>query len=686
MALRSFCGLALAAPALALGQTAINVDVASGRHAINPNVYGTAYATQAQLADLNSPLNRLGGNNTSRYNWSLNADNRGSDYFFQSIPDASAVAGERADTFVTNTKAAGAQALITVPMLPYVANLGPSRTYLWSFSKAKYGAQTAYDPYRPDSGNGVSAATGKSVTGNNPLDANVANSTGTATGLVQHLVGKFGSASGAGVRYYIMDNEPGLWNSTHRDVHPAAQTMDELLNAYKAYALAVRNADPAALIVGPEEWGWSNYLWSASDTAYAAAHGYNGVYPDRAAHGNMDQMPWLLQSLKAYGSSTGKQLLNVFSLHYYPQQGEFSNDDSAGMRAIRNRSTRSLWDPGYTDTSWINSVVQLVPRMKGWVGTYYPGLQTGITEYNWGDEGALNGATAQADVFGIFGREGLDLGTRWTTPATGSPAYLAMKIYRNYDGAKSGFGGTSVACAVPNPDSLSAFAAQRTDGTVTVMVVNKVSSSASIRVNLPGFAPGASASVWQISSAARTSITHAADAAVSGGGISATVPAQSVTLYVIPPGTAQAGPQYDFETSAQGWASSGAPITSVGSSAGQHASGAKALAVGFSGAAGTAQVAVGSPATPAGAAVTFKVWIPSGSGITAIQPFAQQGAGGGWLWTGSYRSVGGLATNAWNTVTVTVPPNASVPLYQLGVQFTTGSAWTGTCYVDSVGW
>src|SRR5258707_14884096 len=80
--------------------------------------------------------------------------------------------------------------------------------------------------------------------------------------------------------------------------------------------------------------------------------------------------------------------------------------------------------------------------MKGWVNAYYPGTKIGVTEYNWGAEGDMNGATTQADLWGIFGREGLDLANRWTTPATGSPTYLAMKLFRNYDGNGSGLGGT----------------------------------------------------------------------------------------------------------------------------------------------------------------------------------------------------------------------------------------------------
>ena len=68
------------------------------------------------------------------------------------------------------------------------------------------------------------------------------------------------------------------------------------------------------------------------------------------------------------------------------------------------------------DDSWIASVIRCIPQLRDWVNAYYPGTQIGITEYNWGAESHINGATAQADVLGIFGREGLDLAARWTTP------------------------------------------------------------------------------------------------------------------------------------------------------------------------------------------------------------------------------------------------------------------------------
>ncbi|MFP2923677.1 hypothetical protein ACLESO_00375 [Pyxidicoccus sp. 3LG] len=115
-------------------------------------------------------------------------------------------------------------------------------------------------------------------------------------------------------------------------------------------------------------------------------------------------------------------------------------------------------------------------------------------------------------------------------------------------------------------------------------------------------------------------------------------------------------------------------------------SGARSLAVPFSGTAGTGMATVLSAPVPRGATVTFRVWIPSGSRITAIQPFALEGASGGWRYTGRWTGISSLKTNAWNTVTVTLPSASTTPLYQLGVEFTTSGSWTGTAYLDGISW
>jgi chitodextrinase len=514
---------------------AISVDVNANRHAINPNIYGVAYGDATTLADLNSPLNRQGGNNTTRYNWQLNGDNRANDWFFESIGDSSSVAAERGDTFIAMSKSAGAQAMLTIPMIGWVAKFGVNRSKLASFSIAKYGAQTGNDwQWFSDAGNGVSKSTGQNITGNDPNDANIASDSSYQQQWVHHLVTTWGNAGTQGLRYYILDNEHSIWHSTHRDVHPTGATMAEIRDKIVDYAGKIRAIDSGASIVGPEEWGWSGYLLSGYDQQYGSLHGW-GFLPDRNNNGGWDYLPWLLNQLKQSTASSGVKYLDVFSVHYYPQGGEFSNDTSSNMQLRRNRSTRSLWDPTYVDETWINDKVQLIPRLKNWVNTYYyPGTPVAITEYNWGAESYIGGATAQADILGIFGREGLDMATRWTTPDASTPTYKAMKMYRNYDGNKSGFGDMSVLANAPNPDNVAAFAAQRSSsGALTVLVISKyLSGSTPITLNLSNFPASGASQVWQLTSA--NVITRLADVPYSGGALSATLPALSVTLFVLP--------------------------------------------------------------------------------------------------------------------------------------------------------
>jgi hypothetical protein len=534
-------------PTLALAQNpapTIAVDAAANRRPINPHIYGLSFASTSDLAATNFTLNRNGGNAATMYNWQLNADNRGNDWYFESYADSSATPGFRGDDFITTTRAAGvdAEPLLTIPMIPYIGKVGPGRSSLASFSVARYGPQTAHDPYNGDAGNGVSSASGHpNITGNNPNDANTPNSPALQRAWVQHLVGVWGLAVNGGQKYYVMDNEHSIWHSTHRDVHPTGATYSEIYNDFVSYAGAVRAVDPNALIVGPEEWGWLAQFFSGFDQQ----NGAGASNSDYNTHAQTYYYPWLLQQLHNYEQSTGIRLLDVLSVHYYPQDGSYGDDDSAATRQIRNRSTRSLWDPTYVDQSWINQVginggkVNLIANLKSWVNQFYPGLQTGITEYNWGDEANLNGATTQADILGIFGREGLDLATRWTVPPNPSPTFLALVIYRNYDGNRSTFGDTSVSATVANPDNLSAFAAVRSsDGAMTIMVINKQTGTTPVTISLSNFTGGATAEAWQISSTTQTSINRLAAVAVVNNAIATIVPSQSITLFVVPAGSA----------------------------------------------------------------------------------------------------------------------------------------------------
>ncbi len=514
----------------------IIVNANANRHAISPLIYGVAFATQAQVTDLNVPINRSGGNAETRYNWQTNAHNRAADFYFESIGDGSG-AGSYADSFISTTKAGGAQPAITIPMIGWAPKLGPGGAKLASYSIAKYGPQTGNDAsFFPDAGNGISVTNNTPITWNDPNDANFAVNVAFQQGWVQHLTNKWGVSTNGGVPYYLMDNEHSIWFSTQQDIHPVGPTMQEIYSDITNYAGMVKSQDPHALVLGPEEWGWSGYFYSGFDQQWAGQHNdFNPAhYPDRATNGGMDYMPWLLNQLHQHDTATGVRLLDYFTLHCYPQEGSVggSATDSATQQ-LRNQTTRQFWDTSYVDPSWINSTIYLIPRMKGWVNTYYPGTKIGVTEYNWGAEPNIGGATAQADLDGIFGREGLDLATRWTTPASTTPTYLAMKMYRNYDGNKSTFGDTSVSASGPNPDNVAVFGAVRSsDGALTVMVVSKYLTGVTpVAVNVSNFNAAGTSQVWQLNSS--NVIAHLPDTTLTNNTITATVPGQSVTLFVV---------------------------------------------------------------------------------------------------------------------------------------------------------
>jgi hypothetical protein len=516
----------LAAPVGA--QVTVSVDAGADHHPIDPRIYGVAFADPAALQDLNATLNRWGGNTSSRYNWQHNIDNRGADWFFESLAFNPDVPGQAADNFISDTRSGGAEPMLTFPMCDWIAKDGPGHSDLWSFSVAKYGAQQYTDVYRPDAGNGV-LQNGTVIDWNDMNDANIPNSSAIQQGWFQHVVSTWGPASGNGLKYWFYDNESSIWFSTHRDVVRQGKHDDEYIALVKDYGAKARASDPAVQLFGPEEWGWTAYFFSGYDAWYGPSHGWDT--PDHDVHG--DFIPYLLDQLKAHEDDTGERLLDGLTLHYYPQGGEFGNDTSTGMQLLRNRSTRGLWDPSYVNESWINDTVELIPRMQGWVAAHYPGLQTGITEYNWGAEDHMNGATTQADIFGIFGREGLDLAARWTTPDPDTPTYKAMKMYRNYDGSHSTFGNQNVRATAPDPDTLSAFAALRTsDGALTVMVVDKdLSGVTPLTLDIAGFTPSGPAQVWQLEG---NVLAQLPDVPVPGGTLHSTLPAPSVTLFVIP--------------------------------------------------------------------------------------------------------------------------------------------------------
>ncbi|MEV5707752.1 glycoside hydrolase family 44 protein [Actinoallomurus sp. NPDC052274] len=533
-------GSVLAArPAQAATGPALSVDTTAARHAISPYIYGMNFADEALARDLRLPVRRWGGNATSRYNFRNDTTNRAADWYFENIPndnpDPSTLPdGSETDRFVDQDRATGTKTILTLPMIGWVAK---DRAKACGFSVAKYGPQQQTDQWAPDCGNGVKPD-GTKITGNDPTDTSVEVGPQYAKDWIAHLKGRYGGAADGGVRFYDLDNEPDIWHSTQRDVRPTGLGYDELRDRTYQWAAAVKAADPDAKTLGPVGWGLNSIFYSGLDQDECNRTGCWSNPPDKAAHGGEDLGPWYLDQMRAYEQAHGTRILDYFDIHLYPQQSGVSGSDpgDAATQALRLRSTRQLWDPTYVDESWINQPVQMIPRMRGLVDQHYPGTKTAMTEYSWGAFGDINGALAEADVLGIFGREGLDLADLWTAPTSDQPVADAFRIYRNYDGKGGAFGETSVKATSEDQGKLAIYAAERSgDKALTMVVVNKTGDDLTSPVALTGASAG-TAQVYRYSSADLTGVVRQADQPVTATGFNATFPANSITMVVLPSG------------------------------------------------------------------------------------------------------------------------------------------------------
>ncbi|MBV8199168.1 MAG: glycoside hydrolase family 44 protein [Acidobacteria bacterium] len=523
---------ALTAAGAAADPIAVTVDPGANRHPISPLIYGVNFGDDAQAARLRWPVRRWGGNGTTRYSWQDDTANHASDWFFYDLPNANANPqnlpfGSSSDVFVGATRVAAGEPLITVPTIGWTPT---DRTRRWGFSVAKYGPQqatectvTGYPSWcNPDAGNGLHPD-GTPIAGNDPHDTSRSIDPSFVTGWMAHLAAVSGSPGNGGVHLYALDNEPTLWNSTHRDVHPQPTTYDELWQRTQQYAAAIKAQDPAAQVLGPADWGWCAYFFSAADGCQAGS--------DAQAHGNLALTDWYLLQAANYQAANGVRLLDYLDVHYYPQAGgvALSDDESAATAAVRLRSLKGLYDPSYVDESWIAQPVDLIPRMKSWIAARLPGTRLAISEYNWGNDNGASSALAQAEAMAIFGREGVDLATRWVAPAAGSRVEDAFLLYLDYDGKGARVAGDSVKAVSANVDQVGAYAVAGASSRLHLLLFNKDTVSHTVQVQVAG-APSAPLALYEFDAANR--FGPAGTASLAAGGVTLTLPALSATLAV----------------------------------------------------------------------------------------------------------------------------------------------------------
>ncbi len=489
-------------------------------------------------------FNRMGGNRATAYNWETNYSNAGADYKYQNDQSASSstVPGAAVVAEATPTFAAGQAFMWTIPMIGYVSgdacmcNVGITDSDRaarmaahFKVSKSAKGSPFTRTPdqkdpfvYQDEFVNWFeSKYPGRSTHPTAPV-------------------------------FFSLDNEPDIWHVTHREIQsdigdnpktPRLLTYTAFSDTTVAYAKAIKAVMPNALIFGPATATYTGITklgrHPTPDPVYGSEN-FVDVYLDR---------------LKAASAAASKRLLDVLDIHFYPQNGtsagqignDYATQDEAMIQA-RVQAPRSLWDPTYNDGSWVTNVtngpIRLIPRLRAQIVAHYPGTKLAITEYYYGRGGDISGGIAQADVLGIFGREGVFAAALFPNAGIWAPPYKgdgnkafafifgAFRMFRNYDGSGAAFGDTGLKSNTSDDESSSVYASRDSLGRVVVVAINKTNEPKVARLTLNGVSGLSTGRVYRLTVDSSTPTRAAEDLSLSSNGTLYTMPAMSVSTIV----------------------------------------------------------------------------------------------------------------------------------------------------------
>ena len=522
-------GFGILAALTAQAAVGISVDPGSSRAAISPYIYGS----NQDIAGVSLTLRRQGGNRMTGYNWETNASNAGSDYLHQSddfLTSVSGITGSQASVpgivmtkFHDQSLAAQVPySVITLPMAGYVAadKSGPVTT-----------AQVA------PSARWLPVVNTKPTALSTTPDLN--DGKVYSDELINFLVARYGNAASAtGIKGYNLDNEPDLWSSTHARLHPTQPLCTELVTRSVDLAKTVKRVDAAAETIGFVSYGFNGYL------SFQGATDWNTEKQKGAYRWFID---YYLDQMKLASNTAGLRLLDVLDLHNYSEaQGggtritdttDYTNID---CNKARLQAPRAFWDATYVENSWIGqyfaSFLPFLPGIKQSIDTFYPGTKLGFTEYNFGGEGHISGGIAQADILGIFGKNGVYLASIWPLHTDLSYVASAFKLYRNYDGAGRQFGNTSVAASATDSVTCSTFASLEDASTARlhIIVLNKSYDTATpLDFTIAGATNYATARVFAFDAASATLTERTAVTGITGNRFSYTLPALTAAHFVL---------------------------------------------------------------------------------------------------------------------------------------------------------
>lgn len=503
---------------------------------ISPYIYGiNAFGEIDRFAN-NSGLLRSGGNRWSAYNWENNSSNAGSDYVHSSdnyilwgmgLENESGIPGRAPQACIQNAASHDCAALITIPMLDYVAaDMGGSVPESQTPSAPGMTSYSRWNVNLPRKGSALS------------YPPNISDKYVYQDELVHWIENTaFPAASRTHPIFYSLDNEPALWASTHSRNHHNPATYAEMVSKTVAFASMIKDIAPESVVFGPVTYGWN---------AMVSLQGA----PDA---NDRDFISHYLSSMQQAHQTAGKRLVDVLDFHWYPEARGGGTRISELLGTNLNadqiegvvQAPRSYWDEAYEEDSWISDFVSwgyngrsriaLIPRLKDQIADNYPGTKIAITEYVSGGDLHIAGGVAQADNLGIFGREGVFAATYWplmdADDYASAYSFGAFASYINYDGSGAKVGDLSAQSVTSDDVRTSVYSMRSSteNDRMWIIAINKTADQVPLRITLNG-APAAF-NVWKVYclQAGNPDPQHVANYSMIDAKIGYLMPAYSVT-------------------------------------------------------------------------------------------------------------------------------------------------------------
>lgn len=518
----TLCLLWLATPLFAQNHINYTVEIGTITHEISPYIYGVNGQNKS-----GTTANRSGGNRLTGYNWETNYSNAGEDYIHHSDFYLSYMTGVDESeydvpgivltSFVDHCNQENQYSLVTLPMAGYVAadadgTVEESETA----PSSRWNRVELNSPYP----------------GNTTPDLN--DQVIYVEQEIDFLIENYGLASsGTGVRGYSLDNEPALWPYTHPRIHPDITRIGELIQKSQDMAVLIKSKDPGAEVYGPALYGFYAMFNLQDATDW---DDYVDDYPTF--------LDAYLDGMGQASQANGSRLLDVLDVHWYPSQEGIYYDQVDDMTSIsRMNAPRSLWDPSYTEGSWISDFlegpIQMINRWKTSINNYYPGTKLAITEYDYAAPMHISGGIAQIEALGAFALSDVYFASKWN--AADGFIGAAYDMFLNVDGQGTSFGDNYVLCASGDIDQSSIFSSKNNDNEdIHIIVTNRsltdaIDAAISLSNNSSAMSITFDEAEVYILSEQDSTIQHMETLDISGNTIELTIPKTSAVHIVAKP-------------------------------------------------------------------------------------------------------------------------------------------------------